>query len=448
MNSTAELNRTLGLWSLIAIGVGLVVSQGIMALMLQGVGIAGLGFIVPLGIAFVLGLTYVASFSELALMFPEKGGFSDYVEAGLGHFWSLFGSYSGYVIVALLALPTEVYLVDLMVDHIVPGVFPSKVLGITILLGFAILNVFGVDIFSKAQTIIAFSMVLALFLLGVFAVGDHGSSGVDISTVIDDWNPMGLEVFALVTMALWGFVGAEFICPLAGECKNPRRNIPMSMVLSISVIFIVYCFYCVGALLFVDREVLISEGLPHLYYAKSVLGNWGSYFICFTGLFAVCSTVNTTLAVVPRMLFRMAKNGEALGAFSTLHRSFKTPWVAILVMSILVSFVVLFMKPELINNMLISAALCWLVAYVIAHACVLVLRKKRPDIDRPFKTPLYPLPQIVGIAGMAYALCFAAPSPDMALQIYRNFLLIVVIVAVASFLWVKFVMKKKLFSVS
>jgi len=84
------LRRVLGLGSLLAVAVGVVVSQGVMVLMLQGAGIAGFGFIIPLAIAYVLAITYAWSFSELALMIPKAGSLSSYTEVAIGQFSGLF----------------------------------------------------------------------------------------------------------------------------------------------------------------------------------------------------------------------------------------------------------------------------------------------------------------------------------------------------------------------
>ncbi|MFT6287233.1 MAG: amino acid transporter [Halieaceae bacterium] len=446
--SGSGFNRVLGLTSLIAVGVGLVVSQGIMAQMLMGVGIAGLGFFIPLTIAFLVALTYVASFSELSLMFPKAGGFSTYTKFALGHFPALLGTYSGYVVVAMFALPTELLLVDLLFDAIYPGAFPPMVLGCSVLLLFTLLNIIGVDIFAKVQTALAFTMIVSLAILGLTATSGMPDGRLAAETLWENWNPTGVHVFALVTLALWGFVGAEFICPLAEETKSPERNIPRSMFLSVTIIFAVFVVYCLGAIYYVPTSTLLESPLPHLHYAKAVFGNFGLVFISVAGLTAVCSTVNTTLAAVPRMLYGMAADGQALPIFGRLHRRYQTPWVAIVFMAGLVGLPLTILSAENIGQMLISAALCWLFAYLIAHFNVLALRIRFPTMHRPYKTPFYPWPQILGIVGILYALAHGSPTPEMAASVYGNAIGVLFLVSVCSFLWIKLVMKKDLFSPS
>lgn len=447
-SSADGLNRVLGLKSLIAVGIGLVVSQGIMAQMLTGVGIAGIGFFIPLTIAFLLALTYVTSFSELSLMFPKAGGFSTYTEFALGHFPALLGTYSGYVAVAMFAVPTELLLVDLLFDTIYPGVFPSMVLGCSVLFFFTVLNIVGIDMFAKVQTLLAFTMIVSLVVLGLSATSGIPDGRLASEVLFENWNPTGVNVFALITLALWGFVGAEFICPLAEETVSPERNIPRAMFLSVSIIFAVFVVYCLGALYYVPTPKLLGNPLPHVDYAKAVFGDFGMIFITVAGLTAVCSTVNTTLAAVPRMLYGMAKDGQALPIFGRLHSRYQTPWVAIIFMACIVGLPLAFLSAANIGQMLISAALCWLLAYLIAHFNVISLRIRHPAASRPYKTPFYPWPQVIGIIGISYALIHGSPTPEMATSVYGNAIVVLSLVSLASFLWIKFVMKKELFSPS
>ena len=94
---------------------------------------------------------------------------------------------------------------------------------------------------------------------------------------------------------------------------------------------------------------------------------------------------------------------------------------------------------------MISAASGWLITYIIAYIKVMVLRKKHPDFKRPFKSPLYPLPQIVGIAGMVYALIENAPTAAIATKANLIFLTFTGLTSLYAFFWVRFRMKKGLF---
>lgn len=439
--------RTLGLGSLLAVAVGLVVSQGVMVLMLQGAGIAGLGFIIPLAIGYILALTYVASFSELSLMIPRAGSLSSYTEVSIGHFPAILAVFSGYIVVAMFALSAELLLLDFIIDKIYPGVFPPMSIGIGLLGVFTVLNLMGIDLFARLQSALAFIMVLVLLALGLSALGgvaNPHTAGIELTS---DWNPLGTGVFALVALAIWGFVGAEFVCPLVEESKQPERNIPRSMSLGVTVIFVTIAIYCLGSLFYIPADQLAGSPLPHYDFAQAVFGEAGLTFLAIAAITATCSTVNTSLAAIPRMLYGMAQNGQAFPQFKKLSRTTKTPWVAVLFVAAITGLPMLIMgdDPDAIGLLLISAAIAWLLAYIITHVNVMVLRRRYPDLKRPYKTPFYPLPQIIGIAGMIYAVYYASPAPELSGQIFGAAGVVLGIVSVIGVFWVKLVMKKKLF---
>ncbi|WP_445401749.1 APC family permease [Zobellella sp. An-6] len=448
-NSKANtgFGRVLGLGSLLAVAIGLVVSQGVMVLMLQGAGIAGLGFIIPLAIGYVLALTYVYSFSELSLMIPRAGSLSSYTEVAIGQFPAILAVFSGYIVVAMFALSAELLLLDFIIDKIYPGVFPPMSVGIGLLAVFTGLNLMGIDLFAKLQSVLAFVMVLALLALGLSAIGGVANphpAGIDLTA---DWNPLGAGAITLVALAIWGYVGAEFVCPLVEESKAPERNIPRAMIIGVTVIFITIAIYCLGALFYIPADQLAASPLPHYDFAKAVFGEAGLTFLAIAAITATCSTVNTSLAAIPRMLYGMAQNGQAFPQFKHLTRGTRTPWVAVLFVAAVTGLPMLIMgdDPDAIGLLLISAAIAWLLAYIITHVNVIALRRRYPEMKRPFRTPFYPLPQIIGIGGMLYAVYYASPAPELSGQIFGAAGAVLGIVSVIGVLWVKLVMKKKLF---
>ncbi len=446
--STGRFNRTLGLAALLAVAVGLVVSQGVMVLMLQGAGMAGLGFIIPLALGYILALTYISSFSELSLMIPKAGGLGSYTEVALGHFPAILAVFSGYVVVTMFAVSAELLLVDYIINKIYPGIFPQYSVGFGLLALFTLLNLKGLDMFAKLQSVLALVMVILLLAMGLSAVGGvvvPKPEGIELTA---NWNAMGTEVITLVALAIWGFVGAEFVCPLVENAEQPERNIPRSMTIGVTLIFATIAIYCLGALYYVPAEQLASSSLPHYDFAKAAFGEVGLVLIAVLSVAATCSTVNTCLASIPRMLYGMAQNGQVFPQFKILSKGTQTPWVAVLFVAAItgVPMVLLADQPESIGLLLISAAIAWLLAYIITHINVIALRRRYPNIARPYKTPFYPLPQIIGIAGMLYALIYASPSAELSAQIYGAAGIVLAVVAVIAIFWVKVVMKKNLFS--
>lgn len=444
----APPRKRLGLSALLAVAVGLVVSQGVMVLMLQGAGIAGMGFIVPLALAWLLALSYACSFSELALMIPRAGSLSSYTEVAIGQFPAILATFSGYVVVAMFALSAELLLMEFIIDKVYPHSMPPLSVAFGVLALFTILNLFNIDIFARLQTVLALVMTVMLLVMGLGAVTAESSGSIAALVASNtSWNPLGLGVIALTAMAVWGFVGAEFVCPLVEETRRPERNIPASMMLGLTVIFVIIALYCLGALLTVPQAELASNGLPHYLFATTVFGEAGQVFLVTAAITATCSTLNSSLAAIPRMLQGMALNGQAFGVLKSQGKRSKAPWVAVLFVSAVTGLPLLLMhdNPDAINRLLLAAALAWLLAYIITHINVIALRRRYPQVKRPFRTPFYPLPQIFGIAGMLFAIWNVSPSPEMTVPIFASAGAVLAIVSLIAVVWIKCVMGKPLF---
>ncbi|MFC3283024.1 APC family permease [Litchfieldella rifensis] len=437
----------LGLKSLMAVAVGLVVSQGVMVIMLQGVGIAGAAFIVPLTIAWLLALCYAASFSELALMIPRAGSLSAYTEVALGHFPAILAVFSGYVVVAMFALSAELLLVNYLLGLLYPSLGGTHYLAFIILGVFTGLNLLGIDVFAKLQNVLAFVMVVALTLLGVSAMtGSFAPHAVGAGQLVADFN-LGDGAFTLIALAIWGYVGVEFVCPLVTESRNPARNIPRSMFIGLTVIFAVFLLYCLGALFYIPRETLMNAELPHLEYATAAFGGAGTFLVAVAAVTATCSTLNTSLASVPRMLQGMAEQGQVFPILGRLTPKNRVPWVAVLFIAGVTGLPLLIWgnDPGTVGLLLVAAAIAWLLAYIIAHVNVIALRRRYPDASRPYRTLFYPLPQIFGIAGMVYAIVYASPAPELTAWIFTSAGVVLGIVSLIAVIWIKAVMKKPLF---
>jgi amino acid transporter len=192
---------------------------------------------------------------------------------------------------------------------------------------------------------------------------------------------------------------------------------------------------------------LAASEIPHWLLVESLFGKSAGFIMVVFGITATSCVTNTVIAGIPRMMYGMAQQGQLPGIFSYLHPRWKSPWSGILVVFLLVCvpLVLLAGAKDFILLMLISAATFWLVAYIIAHINVMILRKRYPGFARPFRTPFYPLPQLLGILGMALAIWYNSSSQEISQQVYINSALISALISGYAFFWVKFKMKKGLF---
>ena len=439
--------KKLGLPTMMAICIGLVIVQGAMISALQGLGIGGMGFVAAMVVALILAQFNAMSFSELSLMFPQAGTLATYTQKAIGHFPAIVAVFAGYVVVAVLALPVEMFLVDAMLGELLPGALPEKVVPMIILVIFTITNLIGTDVFAKAQNFLAFVLVSALVLTGFVAITGASQPHPELVGTPVDWGFAGImdgSFIGLVGLALWTMVGVEYICPMINEVKNPHKNIPRAMHLSLFMIFCIFLAFIYGASLFLNVESLVSSPLPFLDYANAVFGKSGLVIATIMALAATCSTMNTILAAVPRMLQGMAEQKQAFPQLKATNKH-NAPWVGILMIAVLTTIPFLSLGIDSLIVLIIAATTSFLLAYSVAHINVMVLRKRMPNHPRPYRTPFFPVPQILGLIAMLYVALNNSPSPEMTQLVYSITGGILVVLSIIGALWVKFYMKRNLF---
>lgn len=440
-------SRKMGLLTMMAVCIGVVIVQGAMISATQGIGLGGMAFIAAMIMAFVLAQFNAMSFAELSLMFPQAGTLGTYTQKAIGHFPAVVAVFAGYVVVAMLALPVEMFLVDAMLAELLPGMFPEKLIPLLILLSLTVTNLIGTDVFAKVQNLLATVLITGLVLIGLLAVTGLATPHPELTGTPVDWSFGGVldgSFIGLVALAMWMMVGVEFICPMISEVKNPKRNIPRAMHLSLLAMLGIYMTFAFGATLYLDTETLVESPLPYLDYANAVFGQYGLLIATIMAIAATYSTVNTVLAAIPRMLQDMAKKGQVFPMLKANSR-FDTPWVGILMMAALPTIPYLLLDIDSLITLVIAATTSWLLAYIVAHINVLVLRRRLPDHPRPYRTPFYPLPQLLGIAGMAYVALNNSPSPEMTSLVYSISGGLLLIIGIIGAVWVKFYMKRGLF---
>lgn len=439
-----HLKKALGFYSLFAIAIGAVTSQSSFVSLLNGTGLGGTAFLVALFLSFLLAVCYCFSFLELSLMMPKAGGLGTYTAVSAGNFISIGVVLGGYVAVIPFASPAELFLLERIVDMVYPGSFPH--LGLALLVLFTILNLLGIDVFSSVQKLIVYTLLVALFVICITGLSGQ-TGGISISQMGRELTDAGSSAMSLMVLSLWSFTGLEFLCPFVEESRNPRKDLPRSMLTGVCLLLLVYGLLSVTALLNVSNHSLAGSEIPHWLLVESIFGRATGFIMVVFALTASSCVTNAAIAGVSRMLYGMAHQGQLPAVFGKLHPRWKSPWFGILFLSlsVLLSMVLLADAKNFILTLLISAATFWLAAYMVSHINIIILRKRYPGFKRPFKTPLYPLPQIAGIVGMGFAIWNNSPSAEVSRQVYLNSAVLFILISGYAFFWVKYKMKKGLF---
>lgn len=448
MDKHPGIRRGIGFFPLFCIAIGVIVGQSTIVSLLQAAGIAGWGFLGAMAIAYVLMLCNSATFAELALMMPRHGGLSAYCEASLGHFPAIFAVFAGYVVPALFGQAAELMLVDSVMAQLLPGVMPAMGWAVLLLAVLVILNYLGTDVFARTQTLLTVTMLVFLALTGIvaasggFHAGVAAPSGAGMAAMAEN-----ITVIGVVSLVLYSLIGTEFVTPLAEEAENPARDIPRAMFIGLTVVTIANALFCIGAGLLLSRETLTSAATPHLEYAVAVFGPVARLVFGAIAITATASLVNTVLGALPQMLHGMAMSGQVFPVFKRLSARYRTPWVALLFVASLPLAGVAWSGGDVGNilPLIIAAASAWLISYMIAHLALILLRLRMPGAPRPYRAPLFPLPQAIAILGLGYVVANSAPAPELVAPIFISLGMVLALIAVIGALWVKLFMNKGLF---
>ncbi len=178
-------------------------------------------------------------------------------------------------------------------------------------------------------------------------------------------------------------------------------------------------------------------------FAAQVMGDIGPVWLGIGFLFAGAATINTLMAGVPRILYGMAVDGALPKVFTYLHPRFKTPLLCILVAMLIPCLHAWYLGGNADNILhLVLAAVCaWSTAYLLVTLSVVSLRIRRPDLPRAYRSPFFPLPQIVSSAGILLGMWFITPPGMNPADVYIPFGVMLGGTAVYALFWTLVVQK-------
>ena len=412
------LEKTLGVWDLVILGIGAIIGSGIFAV----VGIAAAGdngagpaLMASMVIAAVACVFSALCYSEFAAMIPVAGGAYTYTFATLGEFaawmvgWVLMLEYAiGYIAVACA---WSNYVMQFLkgFKHLIPawaaGFHPVSNLSIwhlslrldipailVVLIITAILIKGTKDSAKMAAVMVAVKLgVIGLFVLtGMFYIKP------------ENWTPFapnGFEgIFMGAFIIFFAYIGFDALATTAEECKNPQKDLPIGIIGSLVVTTIVYVLVAL-----VMTGIQPTSGMPipagflkaPLAYTMTSVGqNWIAGLISIGAIAGLTSVLLVLQMAATRILYAMSRDNFISKRFQKLHAVHKTPalltWVVGLV-AIVGTFTL---------NLNIAAALCnfgTFTSFIIVCVAVLILRKTEPDRPRPFRVPWSPVLPWMGI---------------------------------------------------
>lgn len=436
--------KKLGLPSVIATGVGVIIATSCLLSLGQGAGTIGTPFIISMILACALNCFAAFSMSELNALMPNlTGGLAQYTLACVGPFITILIMTGGYLIGNTIVASVECAMFGNTILTIYPqSPVPSTVYCVTILIILVLINLRGVDVFAKTQNIVAYGLIISLILLGVI-----GALGLGTGNIVDQPAVVKGDFKSIISMcglAFFLFIASEFVIPISKEVKNAKRNVPLGMILSLVLILIMQSILVLGFKNYTPWAELAASASPHILYGTLLLGNVGKVWMAIVAILAVVSTVNSNIAGLANIAAGMAKIG-LLPEFFMKKNKYDVPYISILIIGggMLVINITGLSSTDELSFMILSASVILMLAYILVHIDVLILRKRLPKAPRNFKVPGGPIIPIIGMIGTAWMIWHIAEDNTTRFGIYELCLVMFAVLIIYAIPWLKY--KKQAF---
>ena len=431
-----QLKRTLNPLMLWGLGVGYVISGMYFGWNLGLEKGGTLGLAIATGFVIIMYVTFTFSYAELACAIPKAGGAFDYADRGLGkHLGFLTGMAQN--IEFIFAPPAIAAAIGAYFNTYFPQIDVIYIAIIAYLI-FTLLNIAGVKLAAYFELVITVIAVLELLVFAGICLPEFQMENLTRNAL-----PNGFKgVFAAIPFAIWFFLAIECIANVAEETKNPKRSISLgfgSAIVTLVILCILTFIAAVGVngwetIVYEPGTTELSDKPLPLALSKIVGNNDILYHLLVTvGLFGLVASFHGIILAAGRTTFEFGRVGYFPKLLGKVHPKFKTPAFALIANMFIGILALLTGKTGDIITIAVFGALT---LYIFSMVAFFALRKKEPDLERPFKAPMYPI-------FPAVALIIATVSL-VAMTIYNlKLAMIYGAIMFASYLWFIFFVQKK-----
>lgn len=408
-NTEIRLAREMSLLDATLIGVGAMIGAGIFVLIGIAAGVAGPGLIITFLLNAVIALLTAMSYAELGSCYHDAGGGYLWVKEGLPK-WNGFLSgwmswFAHAVACSLYALGFGAYFEHVLGEFaiVMPHwgfLSPQKILAAGTAILFAYVNFKGASETGKIGNLVTITKIIILLIFIGFGLELILRKG-DWQTTFSPFLPNGFGgVFKSMGLTFIAFQGFEVIAQSSEEIKNPRKNIPRAVFLSLIIVVPIYILVAITAIGTVKPDGMT----PWAYLAEKkeialvdVARNFfrgGGIMLLIGGLISTISALNATIFSSSRVAFAMGRDRNFPTFFSKVHPKNFTPHWSIMVSLVIIVLMAVSLPIEDVAS---AADIMFLLLFLQVNLAMIRLRKKRKDLDRGFKVPLFPYLSIAGI---------------------------------------------------
>ena len=402
----ASLPRVLGIWDVIAIVVGGVIGSGIF-LVPKSIALAVQSPILVLGVWVVGGMLSffgALTFAELGAAMPEAGGMYVFLREAYGPLLSFLFGWTLFLVIDSGAIAT---LTVAFASRYLPYFFKMtplavKVVSVLFIVFLGAVNYVGVRAGANLQNVLTIIKTAALVgISGAIFIFGKGNASNFVNPAPGSFNMSLLGSFGIALVAsLWAFKGWEGSTYSAGEIKRPERNLPLGILAGSLIVLALYIITNLAYLYMLPVDAIAKSDRIASDAISLAVGPAGGALIAFIILFSIMGAANQNILCSPRVYFAMARDGLFFKRIAEAHPKFRTPHISIIAICIWSIILSLFFGTfeQLFTYVIFGQ---W-IFFGLTVAAVIVLRKKRPDLPRPYKTWGYPVTPVLFILAAVF----------------------------------------------
>ena len=393
-----ELRREIGLFGGISVLAGIMIGSGIFyigGIVLERSGMnLGLALLVWIAGGLITLMSGVC-YAELGAMMPKAGGSYVYLREAYGERTAFVSGFSSFVLSASASIAALAVAFASALSTVFPmGPLAQKFLAAGTILLLTLVNIRGVRAGAAVQNVF---MVLKLLPIAVILgagliLGDVETPVITPPDELPSAGTLLSTVAFAVVATLWAYEGWTNLNSIAEEIKNPRRTLPLAIILSIVGVTLLYVLFNYSIFRVLPYETIRAMIEGGDYYlgreaADVLFGTFGGTVVAAAMILAIFNSLNGCVMVFPRVYYAMARDGAMVRALGTLHGNFRTPVNALLA-SAAISIGLVFMRD--LGGLTSLVAVSGIIFNGLTFYAVIVLRRRYPTMERPYKVWLYP----------------------------------------------------------
>jgi len=394
------LKRELGLLHATMIGIGGAISAGVFVMLGYAVTLAGTTVVIAIVLCGIINLFTMCSYAELGAALPKAGGEYTFSKVAYGGFVSFFTGWFEWIsnmFFAALSAVGFAYMIPYIIQIDMP-LTTVAVIAIAVIALFTAINIRGV---KEAGTTEVIMIIILLVILLAYILGGISNPRTPVFQLYAPEGFLGIVKGTTYIFAV--YLGAEAIAVAQAEIKDPGKTIPRSILLSAGVLIVFYTLISYVTLRIAPLELLSGESAPIIFAAEQAMGKLGTGVLVIAGTIAALSSLNTSIMAQSRVAYALSRDGYYPKAFLKIHHKYSTPHVAVFIGSI---FTAVLAATGVITFVGYATDFGFIIGFALVNLSLIKLRKEKPLLKRPFKTPFYPFTPIAGIVTSLFLLIF------------------------------------------